>query len=472
MGQERDREDVPDGTRAGFLRRLAVRRRSKWFMFCAVLSIVCTGVNGFAAPAGRGASAPDPERRQRKIVIFREGTQDTERFDAVGRHGGLSRRRLARLNALVADIPEQQIKALRRHGRVKAIHDDVPMRGDAITFVPVAAPAVEAYPWGQEAIGVPAARQLLVGLPLAGVRVAVMDTGIDGNHPELQAAVVGGYNAMSGGNPSNYDDDNGHGTHMAGIIAAAGNGQGVIGTVQQTQLVAVKVLDSAGQGYLSDFLNGMEWVMTQNVQVVNMSLSFDVGSPLLEQAIQEMYEAGIIIVASAGNRCKGTVANDSGGDDSGGDDSGGDDSGGDDSGGDNVIPCTIAQDPMQGGVKYPGRYAEVIAVGGVDVNNQRASYSRTGPEVTLVAPGGSSATGKVLSTIMGSQYAYGSGTSQATAHVAGAIATVLQIAPSLTPTQVLTLLQTTATDLGLPATEQGVGLVDVEGMVRTLLGLP
>lgn len=426
-----------------------------------------------AAPGWNIPGGPNPERKQRKIIIFREGAQDADRDDAVRRHGGLSRRRLSRLNGLVADMPEHQIKALRRHAKVKAIHDDVPMRGDgAIVFVPVPAPVVEEYPWGQHAVGIPAARQLLTGLPLAGVRVAVMDTGIDSTHPELQSSIVGGYNAVSGGNPNNYQDDNGHGTHMAGIIAAAGNGQGFIGTVHQPLISAVKVLDSTGHGYLSDFLNGMDWIMANNIRVVNMSLSFDADSPLLHQAIQEMHEAGVIIVASAGNRCKGTTANDSGGDDSGGDDSGGDDSGGDDSGGDNATPCTIEQDPLQGGVKYPGRYPEVIAVGGVDINNQRGSYSRTGPEVTLVAPGGSSATGKILSTIQGSQYAYGSGTSQATAYVTGAITTVLQIAPTLTSSQVLTLLQTTAMDLGLPATEQGVGLVDVEGMVRSVLGLP
>lgn len=455
-----------------------ISRRRTWLIFCCIVSIGLAGSMASAAPRGG-----DPAGKQRKIVVFRDGTQDGERRAAVRQHGGEARHRVGRFNGLVVEIPEGTVKDLRRHPKVKAIYDDLPMHGDGvITFTPVPPPAVEEYPWGQQHMGVPAARQLLVGLGLTGVRVAVLDTGIDLTHPELQSSIVGGFNALNGSDPNNYQDDNGHGTHMTGIIAAAWNGQGIIGAVQQPLISAVKVLDHTGAGYLSDLLNGLDWVLANNIQVVNMSLSFDEGSPLLAQAIQELHDAGIILVASAGNKCKvsdpnGSVANDSGGDDSGGDDSGGDDSGGDDSGGDDsggdsTAKCTLLQDPLNGGVKYPARYPETIAVAGTDVNDHMAPYNRLGAEIDIAAPGGSSVTGKILSTLMGSQYAYGSGASQATAHVTGAIAMVLQVAPTLSPAQVLTLLQTTATDLGVPSTRQGAGLVNVERMMSTVLGLP
>jgi subtilisin family serine protease len=381
----------------------------------------------------------------------------------VRQHGGRSRRRVALVNGLVVNIPEAAVKALRRHPKVKAVYDDVPMQADgAITFTPVTPPAVEAYPWGQQHIGVPAARQLLPTLLLQPVRIAVLDTGLDLTHPELQQVIVGGYNALAGANTANYQDDNGHGSHMAGIIAAAANGQGIIGAMQKPRLLGVKVLDDTGAGYLSDLLNGLNWVLENNIRIVNMSLSFDEGSPLLAQAMQDLDAAGVIIVASAGNKCKVSTANDSGGDDSGGDDSGGD----------NTTTCDLSQDPLQGGVKYPARYPEAIAVAATDINDHIATYTRTGPEVSLVAPGGSSVTGKILSTITAGQYAYGSGASQATAHVTGALGMILQLTPGLSSAQVLTLLQTTAVDLGVPATQQGAGLVNALGMVNALLGLP
>ena len=427
--------------------------RQLWLSFCMIVSIVLGASVAFAAPPNLGVAG-----KQRKIVVFREAIPDGERHAVVQQHGGEARNRVKRFHGLVTDMPEHMVKTLRRHSKVKAIYDDLPMHGDGvITFTPAPPPTVEMYDWGQQNMGVPAARQLLAGLGLTGVRIAVLDTGIDLTHPELQSSIVGGFNALNGGNPANYQDDNGHGTHMTGIIAAAMNGQGIIGAVQHPLISAVKVLDNTGAGYLSDLLNGLDWVLANNIQVVNMSLSFDEGSPLLEQAIQELYEAGIILVASAGNQCKVTTGNYSGGDDSGGD---------------STSVCTMAQDPRQGGVKYPGRYPEVIAIAGTDMYDHIATYNRVGPEITLAAPGGSSVTGKIFSTLMGAQYAYGSGASQATAHATGAIATVLQVVPGLTPAQMLTLMQTTATDLGVPATQQGAGLINVERMIRAVLGLP
>jgi hypothetical protein len=147
-----------------------------------------------------------------------------------------------------------------------------------------------------------------------------------------------------------------------------------------------------------------------------MSLSFSENSPLLEEVTKKLYQTGAIMVAAAGNRCV-VGATDDGGDDDGGDDVGGDDDGGDDDGGDSA--CDLSQDPLQGGVKYPARYPWVIAVGATDLYDQMAEYSRSGPEIEVIAPGGSKTTERILSTIRGGGYGLGSGTSQATAHVTG-----------------------------------------------------
>ena len=429
--------------------------RQLWLSFCLIVSIVGGGTT-FAAP---GVAVP--EETQRKIVIFHEDARHDERHGAVQQHGGAVRHSVPHLHGLAVDMPAASVQALRRHRRVKEIHDDLQMKSDSgIVFTPVPPPSSESYSWGQMDMQVNKAHTLLATKQLVDVRVAIVDTGLDLTHPELQSSIVDGYNAMSGANPNNYQDDNGHGTHMAGIIAAKKNAQGIIGIASRARLVGVKVLDATGHGYLSDLLNGLEWVRTHNVRVVNMSLSFDETSPLLQAAVQSLNATGITLVASAGNKCTVTTANDSGGDDSGGDDSGGD----------TTSVCTGAQDPLQGGVKYPARYPEVISVGATDSNNQVTTYSRSGPELDVVAPGGSTATQKVLSTLHGSRYAYGSGTSQATAHVTGAIAALLQMAPNLSVAQVRELLLTTTEVLpNTPSSQQGAGLANLDDMLEQQL---
>jgi subtilisin len=451
-------------------------KQAVWFRFLVnvVVSMVILG----------GAAFGHPVEGRRKIVVFQKGTSGQARQQMAKQAGARVLHNLPIIDGVAIDLPAgralQALKALQRNRAVVGVYNDYVIGADhVVSMTPVEPPAAELFPWGVDRIGTPLVADLVTSLSVSRPTVAIVDSGIDTTHPELSPYIVGGYNARADEDPSDYQDYIGHGTEMAGIIAAASNGQGIIGVASRPALVAVKVLDSTGHGYVSDLINGLQWVTGQGLRVVNMSLSFSEDSLLLETVTKNLYQTGVIMVAAAGNRCTFTPsdsgANDSGGDDSGGDDSGGDDSGGDDSGGDDAgrkIGCDTSLDPLQGGVNYPARYPWVLAVGATDLYNQVTNYSRSGPEIGVVAPGGSSASSKILSTIPGGGYGVGSGTSQATAHVTGAVATVLQLAPGLSVDEVMNLLRTTATDLGYSSKLQGAGLIAVDKMVNKLLGLP
>ncbi len=393
----------------------------------------------------------------RKIVIFFDNTPLTVQQQVVAQSGSSAVHTLSLINGLAIQLPaaaDQALASLRSNPAVEEVYDDaVSVADGAICIDPAPSPVPESYPWGLQKIDAdaPAVQPQWQG---AGVTVAILDTGIDLGHPELIPQIVGGYNALAGG--GSYADDNGHGTHMAGIIAAALNSLGIIGVAPQATFAAVKVLDQYGAGYLSDLINGLQWVYGYNngiplVKLVNMSLGFSIDSPPLQQAIQSLYNSGVIMVASAGNRCAQSPSQDEGG--------------GDNCQGGPALTC----DPSQTTVKYPAAYPWVLAVTATDYYDQVTAYSVSGPQVDVAAPGGSKATGmRILSTTIGNGYGEGSGTSQAAAHVTGAVALALQIQPGLSFTQVRSVLQTTAKNLGYPQEQQGAGRIDVKKMVQAL----
>src|SRR5262245_56757823 len=300
----------------------------------------------------------------RKIVVFQAGTSVQVQRQVVAQSGSRMLNLLPLIDGvaieLFAESAAHTLEALQAEPSVAGVYDDLTNSGqdgggdNVIVITPADPPTQEFYPWGLDTIHVPDVHQEDRGLKGSGVIVAMLDTGIDMNHPDLSKSIKGGYNAMAGQDSQNYRDDNGHGTHMAGIMAARMNRLGVVGAAYQAQIVAVKVLDQYGNGRLSDLINGLGWISTNKIRVVNMSLGFSEDSPLLEQAIQRLYEAGVIMVASAGNGGT-TCAQDGGGDDGGGDDGGGDgiaqDGGGD-------AGCQTSQKA----VHYPARYPWVISV--------------------------------------------------------------------------------------------------------------
>lgn len=264
--------------------------------------------------------------------------------------------------------------------------------------------------WGVDKMNAPAAWQYTKG---AKIRVAVIDTGIDNKHPDLAGQVDGGYNAITKSH-SGWRDDQGHGTHVAGTIAALKNGVGVVGVAPEARLYSVKVLDADGSGSLSDVIDGIIWAAENKMHVANMSLGSAFPSETMQRALRYAKAVGVIVVAAAGN--------------------------------------------SGGAVGYPGAYPEVIGVSASDWENRLAAFSSRGPEVDLIAPGV-----HIVSTKMGGGYVSYSGTSMAAPHVAGAVALAMSQGwvGMDGPDGVLRQLQLAAVDLGLSAEQQGAGMVNL-----------
>ena len=337
------------------------------------------------------------------------------------------------------------------HPEIQGVYDDsIAITGQETSLTnELNPPTSKWFGWGEDDVHIHVPPSYNKGIWGVGVTVAVLDSGIDLDHPDLASNIVGGFNAIA--ERQSYNDDNGHGTHIAGIIAATVNGHGIIGTAAQAQLMAVKVLDATASGYLSDFINGLQWVRNHGIRVLNMSLSFAQDSVPLQRAIQRLYQAGAIMVASVGN------CGQAGG--------GVDEDGGSDGGG---TACDPSQ-PAQNAVLYPAAYPKVMAVAATDVYNHITDYSRYGPEVDMAAPGGAQASARLLSTVPGGGYGLGSGTSQAAAHASGVVALALRCQPSLFFDQVVALLQSTARHLdGYSSNQQGAGLIDAPKLIGAL----
>jgi len=414
----------------------------------------CRGVTAHLSPFIRLTS----DWRRSKIctaTVYEIFRLDDQLLQAVVRTGSSVLHILSLINALAIELPsvgtDLALALLRAVPGVERIDGDSLLSlqgqggdgqgGDGESFVtPGADPANEFYPWGIDWIGAADVQAEYPGLAGDGVKVALIDTGVDPTHADLQQNIIGGYNSMANEDPRNWRDDNGHGTHVAGTLAARLNSKGVIGMAPRVRIYVFKALDRNGTGRTSDVINALQRVPA-DMRIIAGSCGTDLVWPSFEDAIHRLYQSGKLMVFSAGNYCTANTAQGQGGDAS----------------------CTTTP-PAD--IKYPARYSGVIAVGASNKNDEVPSFSRSGramAEHGVVAPGVD-----IFSTNLGGRYGWMSGTSAATPHVTGAVALALLLQSRLSYEDVLDLLGQTAKDLRYSPEQQGVGRIDVEEMVRRL----
>ena len=420
------------------------KMKNKFSFILAGLAVaVVLGLVGIALVSQAASQPFTPSKAEvmaRKIIVFKSGIlNEPDREALVKKHGGVITKNLDLIEGKAVLLPPKVEAALAREAGVLRIDDDVEVFALAKP-IKVTQPA-EVLPWGVDRIdaekvwgGSEDATAVIPGNPSGqGVKVAIVDTGIDVKHSDLKDNLKGGVSTVA--YTRKYNDDNGHGTHVAGIAAAVDNEIGVIGVGPEIYLYAVKVLDRRGSGWLSDVIEGLDWVITQkNTQggdwVVNMSLGTTSYNKSFEEAVKKVNAAGITQVAAAGNN-----------------------------------------GPDDNTVTYPAKFAEVIAVTATNDTDTIASWSSRGSEVDLAAPGVS-----IYSTYKGSTYKTLDGTSMASPHVAGTAALVLtqttkcdsDLNGICSPAEVQQRLEATAEDLGAVGRDDlyGSGLVDAEKAVQ------
>lgn len=327
---------------------------------------------------------PNALSAERKVIVgFQRPPGTTEKAMLERRHGRIEKE-FKHTHAVVVDIQESDLPALMSDPDVAYIEEDVKFQAIApitgTTNLAVTATGSVEYDnaWSVSLIGSDAAHtQSVTG---AGVNIAILDTGIDYNHPDLDMNYAGGDNFVSldVNNHDPMDDSyNSHGTHVAGIIAAELDGAGVVGVAPDASIYALKVLDGAGFGSISSIVAGIEWAIANDMDIVNMSIGITTYSQALADACAAADAAGILLVAAAGNNYGGAV-------------------------------------------EYPAALPSVIAVGATTIFDEISPISPVGPEMEMTAPGLN-----VYSTVGGGSYGYLGGTSQAAPHVTGLAALLL-----------------------------------------------
>lgn len=256
-----------------------------------------------------------------------------------------------------------------------------------------------------------------LGLTGDGVKVAVLDTGIKTTHPDL--VVAGGVNTID--KQQSYNDDNGHGTHVAGIIAATNNNIGVVGLSPGVELYAIKALDANGEGTQTDIIAGIQWAIEQEIDIINLSITTSVSTDALKSMLDYSYDKGIISVAASGN--------------------------------DYSADAYYAYS-----VTYPAKYPSVIAVGSIDEYYQPSYFSQPGRALEFVAPGEN-----ILSTYIDADFPYTemSGTSMATPVVTAILSLYKEAYPTLSTQSIREYAQKSAKDLGPTGRDDffGYGLI-------------
>jgi subtilisin family serine protease len=423
-------------------------------LWLAVLGMVVPGLMAFAparpvaarsiegSVSGTVRAAPNARvepAQPRLLVRFRPEATAAERAAAVASVGGTVDRVLDAIDVTRIAIPipsdpqsdEVGLTALRlsKHSAVISVEPD---STGSVQFTPndpfyLNDPSFGIGQWGLRTAHVDQAWDVVRGSP--SITVAVIDTGIDPNHPDLGGVALPGIAFLSSPDPTcaalppgSTLDDNAHGTHVAGVIAANGNnGVGIAGVAFGVKILPIKALDCQGSGLMSDVATGVMWATDHGARIINISLGSSTGQGTLGNAIRYAVSRGVFVVAAAGNCGAGISAR-----------------------------CSSVNEPQ-----YPGAYPESFAVSATDSSDQRAGFSNVATYVAVAAPGARvySTTPTYPTTLSRSTpgtttYAAFSGTSQAAPFVAGVAALLLTKDPTLTVQQLGDRLRAGADDLG------------------------
>jgi subtilisin family serine protease len=273
------------------------------------------------------------------------------------------------------------------------------------------------YQWNLRNVGATNAWDITKGS--AKVKIAVIDTGVDLKHPDLGARLLPGVNVLD--STKSVQDDNGHGTHVAGIIAASvNNRRGIAGLTWQGKIMPIKALDAAGSGTSFSVADGIIEATDRGASVINLSLGNYAASQFLRDAVRYAEQHNALIVAASGN--------------------------------DNSSQLS-----------YPAAYPEALAVAATTSADQIATFSNYGTYVDIAAPGDN-----IASTYMDNQYAALSGTSMATPHVTALAALIKSVNRKLTNRDVYAIITSTALDRGATGydTHYGYGLIQMDKAVE------
>ncbi|MCU7920256.1 MAG: S8 family serine peptidase [Candidatus Thiodiazotropha sp. (ex Epidulcina cf. delphinae)] len=289
---------------------------------------------------------------EKKVIIGFHNTPGPAEHAMIRGAGGKIKKRFKHLRAVSVDILDSDMDALRSNPDIAYIEEDAliqaidPLMGGIGSLIAAQASSIEyENAWSVSHIGSQVPHD--GGITGAGIKIAVLDTGIDDNHPDLDMNYAGGENFISI-DPNNHDpfDDsyNSHGTHVAGTIAAELDGAGVVGVAPEASIYAVKVLDGAGFGSVSAVVAGIDWAVANQMDIINLSMGFATRYQSLADACEAAHAAGLVVVAAAGNSYGGPVM-------------------------------------------YPAAFPSVIAVGATTIFDDIGFMSAIGPEIELTAPG-------------------------------------------------------------------------------------
>ncbi len=397
---------------------------------CVVLVLAVTVAS--AAPDEQGRSSTAGSYVPGRILLQPRNGDLSKANDLAGKVGGKIAATLPTLRIValdVADTDTDKVLAELQADPAVAFAERDPL-------IQTAAPAAGWRPndplldseWGLARIGAPEAWDVTRGD--SSMIVAVLDTGIDTSHADLQGQFVGGWDFV--GKDNTPQDDNGHGTHVSGLVAAAAdNGRGISGVAPGARVMPIKVVTATGIGSHLQIAQGIEYAVHNGARILNLSLGGSDPSETLQRAVAYAWDSGALVVAAAGNENSSAPV-------------------------------------------YPAAWPNVIGVGATNVDDTRAPFSNFGSYVAISAPGVA-----ILSTTMGGSYEAWPGTSMATPLVSGVAALLWSRYPNLTNAEVRALLLATADHIGSTGydgsgwnAEYGHGLVNAARAVGLTIATP